>query len=82
MLFIGFHKDIIDPSEEKMIFTVFPMDKSHRFSQLAMEGISHFQTEALSLPSTLSGTRDRDSVTEHVPHGEGGLMFLTDIFQE
>lgn len=31
---------------------------------------------------TLSGTKGWDTVTEHVTHGEEGLMLLIDIFQE
>lgn len=73
MLLVALREDIIDPSEETLLFTVFAMDEWHRFLQPAMERIFHFQTEKLHLPRPVWGKGTGHTVTEHVPHGEGGL---------
>lgn len=41
---------LLAPLRIELIITVFSMDRWHRFPQLAMERISHFQTEALYFP--------------------------------
>lgn len=41
---------LLAPLRIELIITVFLMDRWHRFPQLALERVSHFQTEALYFP--------------------------------
>lgn len=73
-------EDMVDPSEERAgFYCVFNGWMTQVSIASHGKDISFPDRRPARPPPCLGQT---NTVTEHVPHGEEGLMLLTDIFQE
>lgn len=73
---------VVTPLREEPAFAVFSVDEGARISTASRGKAVSFPDRHLVCPPPCLGEGREHTVTEHVPHGEEGLMLLTDIFQE